>query len=135
MWHPSRTYRLAPAAVLAVLGLATGGATAPAAQAVTEAQAQAAAARGAQWIASQQEADGDLGSFGGDWSMTALAASGVNAADVRTSALDPSAQDFYLASWTSEGPGGAATDDERAILTGYAGGLQTARLGAQTNLI
>jgi hypothetical protein len=135
MWHPPRALRLAPAVVLAFIGLATSGAVTPAAASVTEAQALAAAAKGAQWIETQQEENGDLGSFGGDWSMTALAATGVNAADVRASALDPSAQDFYLSSWTTEGPGGAATDDERAILTGYAGGLQTARLDAHTNLI
>ncbi len=135
MRYPFRANRLA-VATLAFLGLASfSQAASPAAEAVTEAQALAAAQRGAQWIASQQESDGDLGSFGGDWSMTALASAGVNAADVRTSPLDPSAQDFYLSSWTSEGPGGAATDDERAILAGYAGGLQTSRLDAQTNLV
>lgn len=143
MWHHLGSPRLASAAVrgfpVAVAALsiaATTLASAPTgARAVTTAQAQAAAQRGAQWIATQQEEDGDLGSFGGDWSMTALAATGVNAADLRISPLDPSAQDFYLSSWTSQGPGGAATDDERAILTGYAGGLQTTRLEASTNLV
>jgi Squalene-hopene cyclase N-terminal domain len=134
MRYPFRASRLA-AVTLAFLGLAFSQAASPAAAAVTEAQALAAAQHGAQWIASQQESDGDLGSFGGDWSMTALASAGVNAADVRISPLDPSAQDFYLSSWTSKGPGGAATDDERAILAGYAGGLQTSRLDAQTNLL
>ncbi len=135
MRYPFRASRLAVATVVS-LGLASlSQAASPAAAAVTEAQAMAAAQHGAQWIASQQEADGDLGSFGGDWSMTALASAGVNAADVRTSLLDPSAQDFYLSLWTSDGPGGAATDDERAILAGYAGGLQTSRLDAQTNIL
>jgi|GEM_PF-921631 len=135
MRFPLRVNRLA-VATLVVSGLAWLCQTpSPAAAAVTAAQALAAAQHGAQWIASQQESNGDLGSFGGDWSMTALAAAGVNAADVRTSLLDPSAQDFYLSAWTSEGPGGAATDDERAILSGYAGGLQTSRLDARTNLL
>ncbi len=135
MRYPLRVNRLA-VAMLALLGLAWfSQAASPAAAAVTEGQALAAAQRGAQWVASQQESDGDLGSFGGDWSMTALASAGVNAADVRTSPLDPSAQDYYLSLWTGRGPGGAATDDERAILAGYAGGLQTSRLGAQTNLL
>jgi len=132
MRYPFEANRLA-VATLASLGLASFSPASPAA-AVSEPQALAAAQRGAQWIASQQESDGDLGSFGGDWSMTALAAAGVNAADVSISPLDPSAQDFYLSSWTSSGPGGAATDDERAILAGYAGGLQTSRLDAHTNL-
>lgn len=126
-------FALAVAAFLTAAAVLVSAATG--AHAVTIAQAHTAAQRGAQWIATQQEEDGDLGSFGGDWSMTALAATGVNAADLRVSPLDPSAQDFYLSSWTSEGPGGAATDDERAILTGYAGGLQTTRLDARTNLV
>ncbi len=127
--------RFPPAVAAFLTAAAVLASTASGARAVTVAQARAAAQRGAQWIATQQEESGNLGSFGGDWSMTALAATGVNAADVRVSPLDPSAQDFYLSSWTSEGPGGAATDDERAILTGYAGGLQTTRLDARTNLV
>jgi hypothetical protein len=137
MQHPLGVTRLAPAvATLAFLGSASfGQAASPAAAAVTEPQALAAAQHGARWIAAQQETDGDLGSFGGDWSMTALASTGVNAADVRISPLDPSAQDFYLSTWTTQGPGGAVTDDERGILTGYAGGLQTSRLDARTNFL
>jgi hypothetical protein len=136
MRYPFSVNRLAVAVTLATVGLTSfARAVSPAGAAVSEAQALAAAQHGAQWIASQQESDGDLGSFGGDWSMTALASAGINAADVRTSLLDPSAQDFYLSLWTTRGPGGAATDDERAILSGYAGGLQTSRLSAQTNLL
>jgi hypothetical protein len=136
MRYPFRVSRLVVAATFATVGLTSfARAVSPAAATVSETQALAAAQHGAQWIASQQESDGDLGSFGGDWSMTALASAGINAADVRTSLLDPSAQDFYLSLWTTEGPGGAATDDERAILAGYAGGLQTSRLAAQTNLL
>jgi hypothetical protein len=134
MRHPFRTSRIAQATAVLLVGLTTAGPSSAAAS-VTEAQASAAAMRGAEWIEAQQEEDGELGSFGGDWSMTALAAVGINSADVRSSALDPSAQDFYLAQWTTEGPGGSVTDDERAILTGYAGGLQPARLDARTNLI
>ena len=61
--------------------------------------------------------------------MTALAAAaGVNAADIRARALDPTAQDYYLFDWPTEGPGGAGTDDARGILSGDAGGLQATRL-------
>jgi hypothetical protein len=135
MRFPLRVNRLV--AALAVLGLTSsfGQMSSSAAAAPTAAQALASAQRGAQWIASQQESEGNLGSFGGDWSMTALAAVGVNAADIRPSPLDPSAQDYYLSLWTGAGPGGAATDAERAILSGYAGGLQTSRLDAHTNLL
>ncbi len=134
MWHPLKSSRLAQASAVVCVGLIAVGPSSAAAS-VSEGQASAAAARGAQWIATQQEENGSLGSFGGDWSMTALAAAGINAADVRSAVLDPSAQDFYLSQWTTEGPGGAATDEERAILAGYAGGLQTTRLDAHTNLL
>jgi hypothetical protein len=92
---------------------------------VTPAQAEHAADRGANWFESNQQESGDLGS---DWAMTALAATGVNAADARTSLADPSAQDFYLDEWQASGPGGAGTDAERGILAGVAGGIQTSRL-------
>src|SRR5262249_172280 len=71
-------------------------------------------------------------SIGSDWGMTALAAAGINAADVSTSLADPSAQDFYLDEWQAIGPGGAGTDAERGILAGIAGGVQTSRIPAST---
>jgi Prenyltransferase and squalene oxidase repeat len=94
---------------------------------VSPAQADHAAERGVNWFLSNQEESGSFG-FGGDWAMTALAATGLNAADASTSLADPSAQDFYLDDWQVGGPGGAATDAERAILSGVAGGIQTSRL-------
>ncbi len=92
---------------------------------VTPAQAKLAAERGAGWFENGQQESGDLGS---DWAMTALAAAGVNAADVRTSLSADSAQDFYLDEWQASGPGGAGTDAERGILAGVAGGIQASRL-------
>lgn len=92
---------------------------------VSPAQAEDAATRGANWFRANQEASGSLGT---DWAMTALAAAGVNAADVSTSLADPSAQDFYLGEWQAEGPGGAGTDAARGILSGVAGGIQPSRL-------
>jgi hypothetical protein len=65
--------------------------------------------------------------------MTALAASGLNAADASTSLADPSAQDFYLGDWQASGPGGAATDAERAILSGVASGIQASRLSTDAD--
>jgi hypothetical protein len=94
---------------------------------VSPAQAEHAADRGVNWFLSNQETSGSFG-FGGDWAMTALAAAGLNAADASTSLADPSAQDFYLGDWQASGPGTAATDAERAILSGVAGGIQTSRL-------
>jgi hypothetical protein len=117
---------------LAALGLALAAlaaATSSADAYVTPAQAEHAADRGANWFQANQEESGSIGS---DWGMTALAAAGVNAADVSTSLADPSAQDFYLDEWQSMGPGGAGTDAERGILAGVAGGIQPSRLSAST---
>jgi prenyltransferase/squalene oxidase-like repeat protein len=118
-----------PLRVLCALGLALAAmATAWAGNAsayVSPAQADDAATRGANWFRANQEASGSLGT---DWAMTALAAAGVNAADVSTSLADPSAQDFYLDEWQASGPGGAGTDAARGILAGVAGGIQPSRL-------
>lgn len=104
--------------------------TASASAYVTPAQAEHAANRGANWFQANQEESGSLGS---DWAMTALAAAGINAADVSTSLADPSAQDFYLDEWQTAGPGGAGTDAARGILTGVAGGIQPSRLSTASD--
>ncbi|HST54486.1 MAG TPA: prenyltransferase/squalene oxidase repeat-containing protein [Solirubrobacteraceae bacterium] len=103
--------------------------------ATVSAPAALAAQSGAAWLAILQDTTGSLGSFGGDWALTALAAAGVHPADVRTSPTDPSAQDFYASLWTSTGAGGQATDAERAILTAHAAGLDPARLDEHTNFV
>jgi Prenyltransferase and squalene oxidase repeat len=97
---------------------------------VSAAQAEDAARRGANWFRANQETSGNLGA---DWAMTALAAAGVNAADVSTSLADPSAQDFYLGEWQTSGPGGAGTDAARGILSGVAGGIQPSRLSTNVD--
>jgi hypothetical protein len=136
MKHPLRVNGLAIAMLLALSLAAFGPVVTPAAAAVTQAEATAAATRGAEWMKLLQEPSGELASFGGDWSMIGLASVGINAADVRVSPTEPSAQDFYLSLWTGEPPAlFSATDFERAILAGYAGGLEPARLDAHTNLI
>jgi hypothetical protein len=136
MKHPLRANGLATAMLL-TLGLAAfGPAVSPAAAAVTGAEEMAAAKHGAEWMTLLQEPGGGLPSFGGDWSMISFASVGINAADVRVSPTEPSAQDFYLSLWTGKPPAlFSATDFERAILTGYSGGLEPSRLDAQTNLV
>ena len=117
-----------PLRAIGAIGLtmaAMAGLASSASAYVTPAQAKLAAERGAGWFQDSQQESGDIGS---DWGLTALAAADVNAADVRTSLIDPSAQDFYLGEWRATGPGGAATDAERGILAGVAGGVQTSRL-------
>jgi hypothetical protein len=111
--------------------------TAPA-HAATEQQKADAVARGIGWIKSKQDAaSGSLGGFGGDWAMSAFAAGGVHPADTRVALASPSAQDYYFGSWTANatGPGNAASDFERAILAGEAGGLQSSRLAPSQNLV
>jgi hypothetical protein len=120
---PNRPLRALCALALALAALAAWASSADAH--VSTAQAEDAALRGANWFRANQEASGSLGA---DWAMTALAAAGINAADVSTSLADPSAQDFYLGEWQAHGPGGAGTDAERGILTGVSGGLQPSRL-------
>ncbi len=125
---PQSSYFRRPLRALCVLGLtlaAMAACTGTANAYVSPAQAEHAADRGANWFQANQEASGSLGS---DWGMTALAAAGINSADVSTSLADPSAQDFYLGEWQTEGPGGAGTDAARGILTGVAGGIQPSRL-------
>jgi len=78
-----------PLRALCVLGLtlaAMAAWTGTANAHVSPAQAAHAADRGANWFQANQEASGSLGS---DWAMTALAAAGINAADVSTSLADP----------------------------------------------
>jgi hypothetical protein len=111
-------------AALAAVGAGEAGAY------VSPAEAQHAADRGANWFQSSQEGSGSLGT---DWAMTALAAAGLNAADVRATLADPSAQDYYLDEWQAEGPGGAGTDAARGILAGTAGGIQTSRISASSD--
>jgi hypothetical protein len=118
-----------PLRALCALGLALVALAAAAGDAgayVTPAQAEHAVDRGASWFEAGQ--DEETGRLDSDWAMTALAAAGINAADVRTSAVDPTAQDYYLSEWQTEGPGGAGTDAARGILSGVAGGIQTSRL-------
>lgn len=137
---PHSSSRRSPLRALCALGLALAAlaaGSAPAAAYVSPAQAEHAADRGVGWFLSHQKETGSLSS---DWALTALAATGLNAADARTSLLDPSAQDFYLGEWQAGGPGGAPTDAERAILAGTAGGIQTSRLStspeaAKSNLV
>lgn len=123
-----RPLRTLAAVALTLAALAAGAASASAY--VSPAAAEHAAGRGASWFESNQQASGDLGS---DWAMTALAAVDLNAADVRTTLADPSAQDFYLDEWQVGGPGGAATDAARGILAGESGGIQTSRLSTETD--
>jgi hypothetical protein len=135
MLLPQYPGRRAAAAVL-VAAVSAIAAAAPASADVTKQQAEEAASRAVAWFRTQQDAaSGQIAGFGSDWAMIALASAGVNAADVRASLANPSLQDYFHGSWSGSGPGTAATDQERAILAGQAGGIQPSRLSASRNLV
>lgn len=123
-------FKLFAAALLAAVAL-----PASAAAYVTPDAAQDAADRAVGWYAMRQSPDGKLAGFGGDWSMIALANAGVSAADLRTDLATPTLQDYFAGSWTADGPGDAATDQSRALLVGYAGGIQGAKLSPTRNIL
>lgn len=117
------------AAVLACTGAA------PAAAYVTPEQAQQAVDETVAWYGTQQDASGNVGFFGGDWSMIALANAGKSAADLRLSAGDPSLQDYFAADWAFASPFDVSTDQSRKLLAGRGGGIQTARLNQSQNIV
>jgi hypothetical protein len=94
---------------------------------------------GAAYISAQQNpTSGAIEGFGNEGAVTALVAAGVDAAGLRTSAGDPSLQDFLFGeygspAWGDDPPQGLVTEYEQAILTAHAAGLDPARLSAISN--
>ena len=90
-----------------------------AALAATQQEVAAGVGAGAAWLRTQQNpTTGQITGFGGDYALSALAAAGVHAADVRgPGALDPSAQDYYADLWSAH-----TTPNSTAILFGAAAG-------------
>lgn len=127
---------------LACLALVLIAAVPASASAATSPEIEASKASALQWIRAQQDpASGEIGDiFSGDWIPTALAAAGVNPADVRVAPGNPSLQDFLLGrftdaeEWVEPLFPRPVTDFERATLSAYAAGLDPARLSAQQNL-
>jgi hypothetical protein len=123
---------------LCVAALAMAIAPALAAATSTEAEVHDSIAKAVGYIEAQQEPDGAIVGFGGDWSATGLAAAGVDASQVRTAPDAPSFQDALQAEyakpeWTEAEPS-SATDYERATLVSYAAGIDPARVTAESNL-
>ncbi len=118
--------------VLAALPATAGATSSPA-------EIDAAVDLGATYFSSQQNATtGAIEGFGNEQAVTALIAAGVDAADLRASAGDPSLQDFLSdeygsAAWGDDPPQGLVTEYEQAILTAHAAGLDPARLSAISN--
>ncbi|HTU15541.1 MAG TPA: prenyltransferase/squalene oxidase repeat-containing protein [Solirubrobacterales bacterium] len=143
-------------ALVALFAVGTGSANAY----VSPGEAQGAAELGASWFESTQSENGALaGALGGgerfgEWSLTALAAGDVNAADAAPSLTGPTAQSYYDEFWVNRGPGsvscppgkdnaeicelqpdGVPTDAARSALSAVAGGLQPSRLSENRDFV
>jgi hypothetical protein len=87
----------------------------------------------------QSKETGAIPGFGGDWALTAFAATNVAAADVnKGEKATTDARSWYegevgAVGWPGEGA--AATDFERAALISYAAGIDPARVSKRQNLI
>jgi len=133
----SVSVRRAVALCASLLVLAALPATAAATS--SPAEVDSAVELGAGYLSSQQNAaSGAIEGFGNEQAVTALVAAGVDAADLRASAGDPSLQDFLLGEygsplWGDDPPQGLVTEYEQAILTAHAAGLDPARLSAVSN--
>jgi len=106
----------------------------------TATSTEAAIAGAAAYVRAQQDAaTGALPGFGGDWAATALAAAGVDTAEVRgPNPGDPSLQDFLLGeytlpTWDEDPPLGTVAEYARSTLVSLAAGLDPARLSATSN--
>jgi hypothetical protein len=93
---------------------------------------------GIAYLKTQQQKDGSISGFGGDWSLTSLASAGVASANVKLNPESTDARSWYqglvgAATW----PGGSppVTDFERATLISYAAGVDPARVSKRQNLI
>jgi hypothetical protein len=129
------TYRAAliAAAVVSLLAPATASATA------TAEQISSAKSKGVTYLKGLQKESGEIPGFGGDWSLTSLAAANVAAADVNKAKKEGTdARSWYekevgAVSWPGEGA--TATDFERGALISYAAGIDPARVSKRQNLI
>jgi hypothetical protein len=141
----SHRHRRPRAMLVAALAVIAGfAAQSTPAVAATDQQIDGVVAAAAAWLKARQLPNGALGANGGldaAWALSGLAGAGVHAADLRSGAGLPSAQDHYVELWTGPDDGvwasqsaPQATDYVRAILVGHAAGLDTARLSAAQNM-
>jgi hypothetical protein len=95
--------------------------------------------KGLTYLKGLQKESGEIPGFGGDWALTAFAATSVAAADVNKAGKEGTdARSWYegtvgVATWPGEGA--VATDFERAALISYAAGIDPARVSKRQNLI
>lgn len=95
--------------------------------------------KGVTYLKGLQAESGEIPGFGGDWSLTALAAAGTAPADVNKAGVaGKDARSWYeggVGSPTWPGEGAVATDYERGALLAYAAGIDPARVSKRQNLI
>ncbi len=126
-------------AALLVAALAALIAPATAAATATPAEISSSLGKGVEYLKGLQKESGEIPGFGGDWSLTALAAAGVAAADVNKAGKEGTdARSWYeglVGAPTWPGEGATATDYERGALLAYAAGIDPARVSRRQNLI
>ncbi len=122
------------AAILASLALPTS-----AAATASPTEISTALGKGVTYLKGLQAESGEIPGFGGDWSLTSLAAAGTAPADVnKAGKTGKDARSWYegvtgAATWPGEGA--VATDYERGALLAYAAGIDPARVSKRQNLI
>ncbi len=106
----------------------------------TTAEIEASVSSGVTYLKSLQETSGAMSGFGGDWSLTSLAAAKVAAANVKKTEASASARTWYrelvgnTKTWPEESKP-PATEYEKAALITYAAGIDPARVSKTQNLI
>jgi hypothetical protein len=106
----------------------------------TPKQIEESIAGGVKYLKSLQQESGEIPGFGGDWSLTSLAASGKAAANVKKKAKSTDARTWYreLVGDAATWPGGSEPsvgEYERATLVAYAAGIDPARVSQTQNLL
>lgn len=131
----SLTMRLALVVACACALLAPAAASATS----SEEEIETSVGAGVAYMEGQQKEDGSFAGFGGDWSLTAFAAAGVAAANLKKTAESTDARTWYrnevgAVGWPgTENP--PVTDFERATLISYAAGIDPARVSKRQNLL
>jgi hypothetical protein len=129
--HSTRRLAAIAASACALLVPATAQATS------TKAEVEASVAKGVTYLKSTQLTSGG---FESDWDLSALAASGVAAANVKKTGAETDARTWYrklvgnetATKWPAEAK---VTEYERAALNAYAAGIDPARVSKTQNLI
>jgi hypothetical protein len=132
MRHLTRRVALVALGLFALLAPASASATS------TPEEIANAINGGVTYVKSFQEASGSIPGFGGDWSLTSLAAAGNAAANVKKTAESTDARTWYqsvVGAATFGGEKPPATEFERGALLAYAAGIDPARPSKRQNLI